>query len=158
METRPELPLVVIDIAVPRDVDPAVEQISNVFLYNIDHLTEVSESNRELREKEIHSAAAIIDTQADKFLRWWQALEVRPTISALVKKAENIRRHQLYTTVKKLDGLSEEELASLDAMTKAIVKKILHEPIQYLKENTHREEGYTQLVHDIFGLDGDKRE
>jgi glutamyl-tRNA reductase len=158
MKTRPDLPLVVIDIAVPRDVDPAVEQINNVFLYNIDHLTEVSESNRELREKEIHSAAAIIDTQADKFFRWWRALEVRPTVSALVKKAEGIRRRQLYTTVKKLDGLSKEELASLDAMTKAIVKKILHEPIQYLKENPHHEEGYTELVRDIFGLDGDKRE
>ena len=158
MKTRPELPLVVIDIAVPRDVDPAVEQINNVFLYNIDHLTEVSESNRELREKEIHSAEAIIDTQADKFFRWWRALEVRPTVSALVKKTEGIRRRQLSATVKKLNGLSEEELASLDAMTKAIVKKILHEPIQYLKENQHHEESHTKLVRDIFGLDGDKRE
>jgi glutamyl-tRNA reductase len=79
-------------------------------------------------------------------------------VSALVKKAEGIRRRQLHATVKKLDGLSKEELASLDAMTKAIVKKILHEPIQYLKENPHHEEGYTELVRDIFGLDGDKRE
>jgi glutamyl-tRNA reductase len=158
METRPELPLVVIDIAVPRDVEPAVEQIDNVFLYNIDHLTEVSESNRELREKEIRSASAIIETQADKSFRWWRSLEVRPTVSALAKKAEGIRRRQLDMTLKTFQGLSDDELASLDAMTKAIVKKILHEPIQYLKENANNGEGYTKLVRDLFHLDREKPE
>ena len=79
-------------------------------------------------------------------------------MSALVKKAEGIRQRQLSTTVKKLNGLSTEDLASLDAMTKAIVKKILHEPIQYLKENPHHEESHTELVRAIFGLDGDEGE
>ena len=158
METRPQLPLVIIDIAVPRDVEPAVEQINNVSLYNIDHLSEVSDSNRELREKEIHSASAIVETQADKFFRWWQALEVRPTVSALVNRAEEIRLRQLNTTFKKLQGLSDEERASLESMTKAIVKKILHEPIQCLKENAHKEESYTELVRDLFGLEGEKQE
>ena len=158
METRPKLPLVIIDIAVPRDVDPAVEQINNVFLYNIDHLIEVSDSNRELREKEIRGASAIVETQADKFFRWWQALEVRPTVSALVNKAEEIRLRQLNITFKKLQGLSDEERASLESMTKAIVRKILHEPIQCLKENAHKEESYTELVRDLFGLEGEKRE
>jgi glutamyl-tRNA reductase len=158
METRPKLPLVIIDIAVPRDVEPAVEQINNVSLYNIDHLSEVSDSNRELREKEIRSASAIVETQADKFFRWWQALEVRPTVSALVNKAEEIRLRQLNITLRKLQGLSDEERASLESMTKAIVKKILHEPIQCLKENAHKEESYTELVRDLFGLEGEKQE
>jgi len=158
METRPELPLVVIDIAVPRDAEPAVGQINNVFLYNIDHLNEVSESNRELREKEILSASAIVERQADKFFWWWRALEVRPTVSALVRKVEEIRRRQLNITFKKLEGLSDEERASLEAMTKAIVKKILHEPIQCLKENEYKEESYTKLVSDLFRLEAEKSE
>jgi glutamyl-tRNA reductase len=158
METRPKLPLVIIDIAVPRDVEPAVEKINNVFLYNIDHLSEVSDSNRELREKEIHSASAIVETQADRFFRWWQALEVRPTVSALVNKAEDIRLHQLHITLKKLQGLSDEERASLEYMTKAIVRKILHEPIKCLKENAHKEESYNELFRDLFGLGGEKQE
>jgi glutamyl-tRNA reductase len=149
---------VIIDIAVPRDVEPAVEQINNVFLYNIDHLGEVSDSNRELREKEIRSASAIVETQADKFFRWWQALEARPTVSALVNKAEEIRLRQLNRTFKKLQGLSDEERASLESMTKAIVRKILHDPIQCLKENAHREESYTELARDLFGLEGEKQE
>lgn len=158
METRPNLPLVIIDIAVPRDVEPAVGQINNVFLYNIDHLSYVSNSNRELREKEIHSASAIVEAQADKFFRWWQALEVRPTVSALVNKAEEIRLRQLNTTFKKLPGLSDTERASLESMTKAIVNKILHEPIKCLKENAHKEQSYTELVRDLFRLDGGKEE
>lgn len=156
MKNRHGLPLVIIDIAVPRDVEAAVKDIDNVFLYNIDHLTEVSESNRELRERELGRATEIAEMEADKFYRWWRALEVRPTISALVTKAEKIRQRQLSTTIKKLKGLSDEERTSMEAMTKAIVNKLLHDPIQLLKEDVHSNEGYTQVVRELFRLDGEK--
>lgn len=156
MKDRPGMPLVVIDIAVPRDVDSEVQSLENVVLYNIDNLMEVSEANRELREREIGKASEIIDMEADKFHLWWRSLDVRPTISALMTKADKIRERQLKLTIKKMKGLSDEERDSLEAMTKAIVSKLLHEPIQTLKENAHGDESYTQAVHELFRLDGKK--
>jgi len=155
MKKRPDQPLVIIDIAVPRDVEAAVGDIKGVFLYNIDHLIEISESNRKLREKEIGKAEQIAVTEADKFYAWWRSLEVKPTISALVKKAEQIRQRQLNATLKKLKGLSDEERDSLDAMTKAIVNKLLYDPICLLKENTDTSEAYTQILRELFCLDGE---
>lgn len=156
MKNRPDSPLVIIDIAVPRDVEAAVKNIKNVFLYNIDQLTEVSESNRDLRERELGRAKEITGMEADKFYNWWRALEVRPTIRALVTKAEEIRERQLGVTIGKIKGLSDEERASLEVMTKAIVRKLLHDPIQLLEEKAHSNEGYTQAVRELFRLDGKK--
>ncbi len=156
MSTRPNRPLVIIDIAVPRDVDPEVKLIKNVFLHNIDNLTETSASNRKQREGEIQKAAEIIKDEVDKFTTWWQALEVRPLVSAMTKKGEDIRRAQLDKTLKKLQGLSDEERDSLEAMTKAIVTKILNDPIQYLKKNAHNEQDYIHLVNELFRLNGGK--
>jgi len=154
MSTRPNRPLVIIDIAVPRDVDPGVKLIKNVFLHNIDNLTETSASNRKQREGEIQRALGIIKDEVDKFTSWWQALEVRPLVSAMTKKGENIRRAQLDKTLKKLQGLSDEERGRLEAMTKAIVTKILNDPIQYLKKNAHNKQDYIQLVNELFQLNG----
>ena len=156
MKDRPGLPLVVIDIAVPRDVEAAVENLENVFLYNIDNLMEVSESNREMREREIGRASEIVAMEADKFDIWWRSLDVRPTISALVDKADKIRQRQMEMTLKKLNGFSDEERDSLEAMTKAIVRKLLHEPIQFLKEGADSDENYTQTVRELFHLDGEQ--
>lgn len=135
MQARGEKPLVVIDIAVPRDVEAEVGQINNVFLYNIDDLNDISDSNRQLREKETRRATAIIKAEVDRFGSWWQSLGVRDTIGALVRKAEDIRQSQLAMTLKKLRGLSQEERDSLEAMTKAMMQKVLHEPIEHLKKD-----------------------
>ncbi|NIM07021.1 MAG: glutamyl-tRNA reductase, partial [Armatimonadetes bacterium] len=80
MKHRPELPLVIIDIAVPRNVAPAVAQMDNVFLYNIDHLTQISEKNRSQREGEVERVAEIIAAEMADFTAWWRILEVRPTV------------------------------------------------------------------------------
>ena len=157
MKARPQKPLVIIDIAVPRDVEPEVERIDNVFLYNIDHLIEISDSNRKLREDEIHRAEEIVGAEVHRFSSWWQTLEVLPVISALVKRAEDMRQTQLNRTLKKLRDLSDEERDSLEAMTKAIVQKLLHEPIQCLKENAHNTD-YAQMVCKLFQLDDEEPE
>jgi glutamyl-tRNA reductase len=149
MKTRPELPLVIIDIGVPRNVEPAVGQIKNVFIYNIDDLTEISHRHRQQRESEIRVAKEIIAAEVDKFSVWWRTLEVRPVVSSLMKKAEEIRRKQLDKTMSKLRSLSEEERESLEAMTKAIVTKILKDPIYHLKANTN---DYAELVRELFQL------
>jgi glutamyl-tRNA reductase len=158
MKTRPERPLVIVDIAVPRDVEPGVKQINNVFLYSIDDLTETSTSNRKQREGEVQRATKIIKAEVDKFTTWWQALEVRPVVSALMQKAEDIRQGQLDKTLKKLRGLSDEERDSLEAMTKAIVTKMLNDPIQYLKKTGYGRKDYAQIVNELFQLNVEKPE
>jgi glutamyl-tRNA reductase len=153
MEKRPGLPLVIIDIAVPRNVEPAVGQIRNVFLYNIDDLTELSNLNRKQREDEIQKATQIIDDELDKFALWWQEFKVRPLIRAMMSKAEEIRRSHFDRTMRKLPPLTEEEQYSLEMMTKAIVSKILKDPIQYLKANGSN--NYAEMARQLFQLDGE---
>lgn len=150
---RVNRPLVIIDIAVPRDVEPEIRQIKGVFLCDIDDLTHVSELNRKQREKEIRSAMRIIDSEMERFASWWQTTEAEPIISSLTKKAEDIRRAQLDRTLKKLRKLSPGEQQSVEAMTKAIVQKLLHNPIQWLKENADAREDHTKLVSELFQLD-----
>ncbi len=158
MRTRPGLPLVIIDIGVPRNVEPAVGQINNVFLYSIDDLTEISNRNRQQRGGEIQMAVEIIATEVDRFISWWQALRARPILSALMKKAEEIRRAQLNRTLGKLHNLSDEERDSLEAMTKSIVTKILKDPIYRLKTNASSKRDYTEMVRELFQLNTEKQE
>ena len=152
MRVRSERPLVIVDIAVPRDVEPGVKQINNVFLYGIDDLIETSTLNYKQREREIQKVTQIVKSELDKFITWWQALEIRPVVSALMQKAEDIRQGQLDLTIKKLRELSDEEIASLEAMTKAIVTKMLNNPIQYLKKTGYGRNDYAQIVNELFQL------
>ncbi len=151
MKKRPGLPLVIIDIALPRNVEPEVGKIDKVFLYNIDDLNHVSEANRQQREGETQKASEIVSQEMDKFFSWWQTLEVTPIVSALTHKAEEIRRNQLNQTLKKLRPLSDEERDSLEAMTRAIVNKLLNDPIQCVKANSS--DDYAQTVAKLFRLD-----
>ncbi len=158
MMHRPQVPLVIIDIAVPRNVTPAVAQINNVFLYNIDDLTSISEQNRKQREGEIEKADEIITSEVKESFAWWRDLEVRPVVAALMKKAEEIRCSHLNRTLKKLPPLSEDEQYNLEMMTRAIVAKILKEPLHSLKANGCHNLGYAEMVRDLFQLDIEKRE
>ena len=153
MKRRPGLPLVIIDIAVPRNVAPAVSQIKNVFLYNIDALSLVAEQNRKQREGETQRVAEIITAEMTEFSTWWQTFEVRPVVRALMKKAEEVRYSQLNKTLKRLRPLSDEERDSLEAMTKSIVTKLLQDPINYLKTNANNNGQYAELVNELLGLE-----
>ncbi len=152
MSGRPHLPLVVIDIAVPRNVDPSVKEITGVFLYNIDDLAQISERNRKLRESEILRASEIIEDEAAAFISWWHTLESRPIVTALMNKAEAIRLAHLNKTIKKLRPLLDEERESLDVMTKAIVTKLLCDPIEHLKTKGNGGGDYAALVSELFRL------
>ena len=152
MESRSERPLVLIDIAVPRDFDPMVRDIENVHLYDIDDLKAVSGANRRRRMREVEKVSAIIEEEVERFMAWWRSLEAVPTITALVTKAERIRRAQVGRAAKKMQ-LAEEDRAAIDALTQAIVKKILHDPITYLRNNGHGEK-HIQAARDLFKLDG----
>ena len=156
MNTRPQRPLVIIDIAVPRDVDPRVKQIDNVFLYDINDFTNIVELNREQRRNEIQSATKLVEEEVTRFVYRWEAYEVKPTITTLVTKAENIRQSQFNKAAKKLPGLTAEELASLETMTRSIVQKLLHEPIQCLKRSTYKKDDRIKIVNELFHLEKEK--
>ena len=156
MLARPDLPLVIIDIAVPRNVEPAVAQVRNVFLYNIDDLSQVSGQNREQRELEIEKAEKIIAAEMARFAAWWRDYRVRPAVRALMSRAEEIRRSHLERTLKKLPPLSKEERYHLEMMTRAIVTKILKDPISNLKANGHSSSDYVEMVMELFALGEEK--
>ena len=150
MRNRLGVPLVVIDIAIPRNAEPEVGDIPNVFLYNIDDLTEIAESNRRQRENEIYRAEQIVTEEVTKFTSWWHDLQIRPVVGALMSKADEIRLTQLGKTLKKLPPLSDAQHESLEAMTKAIVAKVLKDPICCLKTNGNGH--YTEMVKELFNL------
>ena len=152
MQKRGEQPVVIIDIAVPRNVEPEISQISHVHLYNIDDLSRISQQNRYQREAEVKKVEEIIAVEKAKFTLWWQEYKVRPVIRAMMSKAEEIRHSYLKRTMKKLPPMSEEEQYKLEMMTRAIVAKILKNPINNLKTNGHEDLDYINMVKELFQL------
>ena len=157
MRARRNRPLFLIDIAVPRDIDPEVNRIDNVYLYNIDDLQGIVEMNRGERLKEATRAEHIIEAEALKFEGWLRTLEVVPTIVSLRRKAEEIRQTEIGRTINQLDSLSEEQVEALQVLTQSIVNKVLHDPILFLKRTSSRtqKDFYLDVTHRLFNLDGD---
>ena len=147
-------PLFFIDIAVPRDVEEKVHDLSNVYLYDIDDLNSVVEMNRAERDKEAVKATRIVEEETLKFSGWLENIEVTPTIIALRTMAEDICRAELERTMGRLDSLSAREKKSLEKMTRAICSKMLHHPMQYLK-TTHPcvdRQQRVEVVRELFAL------
>jgi glutamyl-tRNA reductase len=154
MRGRRNRPLFFIDIAVPRDIDPKVNQIDNVFLYDIDDLQGVVELNKQERHKEAQQAEHIVAEEAVKFQDWLQTLEVVPTIIALRQKAEEIRLEQVTKTFAQLPDLDEKTRQAIGVLTQSIVKKMLHDPILFLKKKSERssKQTYLDLAQQLFNL------
>jgi glutamyl-tRNA reductase len=153
MKHRLARPMVIVDIAVPRDVDASVKEIDGVRLYDIDDFIHVSKAHRKAREREIDKAMRIIDEEMELFAERWRAMEVQPVVGALMQMADDVRERQLRLTMKKLPPMTEEEQACLEAMTKSIVNKILRNPIKCLKENGHDDGELVDTVRTLFGID-----
>ncbi len=117
MRGRRGSPLFLIDIAVPRDIDPAVNELNDAYLYDIDDLSGVVESNLEERMREAERAEAIIAEEMAAFEEWLESMEVVPTIAAIRAKAEKIRQAELERALKRLGGMSEKELQTIDKLT-----------------------------------------
>jgi len=133
MKERKQRPIFFIDIADPRNIEPRVNDLENVYLYNIDHLQKVANDHLRGRETEAQKAEAIIREEVDRFVRWYRSLGFTPTIVALRNKFEEIRQKELSKTFARLPDLSDQERNSLEALTSAIINKILHDPLSLLK-------------------------
>ena len=154
MKDRKQKPIFFIDIADHRDIEPRVGDIENVYLYNIDDLQKVSNENIKDREKETQKAETIVQGEVDKFVNWYRYLEVTPTIVALRNKFEEIRKKELEKTLSLHPNLSDREKKSLEALTSAIINKILHPPITLLKQTNEEAMAdlYLDALHALFGL------
>lgn len=155
MKSRHGHPLFLIDIAVPRDIDPAVNTLPNVFLYDIDDLNGVVSSNLEERMREARRVELIIEEELDSFEAWLESMEVVPTVAAIRAHAEAIRQAELERALKRLGGLSEKELATVQALSEAIVNKMLHAPTTRLKQAAGEKDGlvYIEAARHLYGLD-----
>jgi len=154
MKDRKQKPLFFIDIADPRDIEPTVGDVENVYLYNIDDLHKVANENIKDREKEAQKAETIVQDEVVKFVSWYRSLDVTPTIVALRQKFEEIRRKELEKTLSLHPDLSDKEKKSLEALTSAIINKILHTPITLLKQTNEEAMAdlYLDALHTLFGL------
>jgi glutamyl-tRNA reductase len=127
-------PLFLIDIAVPRDIDPAVAKMGGVFLYDLDDLRSVSEANLRERQKEAVTAEALVDREVREFLEWQKSLDVVPMLVELRRRGEEIRQAELERARRRLGPLTPEQEAALEVATSSIVNKLLHTPTVQLKE------------------------
>lgn len=153
MVDRPSRPMVILDIAVPRDVEPSAGTIPGVTLYNIEDVQQFAEANLNLRRQEVESAEAIVASDVGTFQRWWQTQEVLPTVRQIQQKAEAIRQLELERTLRRLQ-LSEQDQDAVSAMTRAIVKKLLHDPLMYLKARRSGEDAL-EVVRSLFDLEAE---
>jgi len=133
MRLRRERALFIIDIAVPRDVDPDAGALDQVFLYNIDDLQGIVKENLARRTAELERADAIIDAEASRFAAWLQSREIIPTVVALRERFESIRRAELQRLQPKLNGLPPEAQAQVEQITRLLVEKLLLTPTEQLK-------------------------
>jgi len=135
MKRRGSRPLFLIDIAVPRNIDPAVAELSDIFLYNIDDLKSIADENLKSRLGEVELAARMVEADAREFMEWHEGLAAVPAISRIQEKFEEIRRRELDRYRKKrLKHLSDEDFHLIEELTNQIMTKTLHNPITHLKK------------------------
>lgn len=154
MRKRMNSPLFLIDIAVPRDLDPKLNDLDNVYLYDIDNLTDVVEVNKTERQKEADSAGRIVEEEALNFEYWLEGLAVKPTIVGLRDKVEAIKQAELDKTLAHLQGLTPKQIKSVEVMASAITNKILHHPTLFLKSDSSRndQQARINLVREMFNI------
>jgi glutamyl-tRNA reductase len=134
MHRRRNRPMFFIDIAVPRDVDPAMNKIEGIFVYDIDDLQQVAASHIAERKTQAGGAEALVEAEVERFHQRRRAVNVAPAIVTLQRQAEEIRVNELKRMHAKLGNFTEEQLAAVEALTRGLVNKFLHPPMQALKQ------------------------
>jgi len=157
MAIRDGRPLLLVDIAVPRDIEPACREIAGVSLHDVDDVQKIVERNASGREAEAARAERIIEAELDRFERWLASLEVVPAISALRERADEIVRRVLAENDPRWESLSEADRERLAAMAKAIASRLLHEPTLRMKRAAGNDDAYLYVsaLRELFGLDAE---
>jgi glutamyl-tRNA reductase len=155
MRQRANLPLIIIDIGVPRNVDPAARRIDNVFLYDIDSLQTIVDRNLERRKAEIPQVNAVIREEMVEFFNWQNSLQVGPAIRELREAFEAVRSQEVE---RNLHRFRKEDREALDLVTRQLVNKLLHTPMTVLRESAEAGNGQSettrrvQILRELFGI------
>ena len=154
LAVRKRRPMFFVDIAVPRDIDPSVNDLESVYVYDIDDLKQVVDANRKQREKEAEFAEEIVQQEVQKLLRRLASREVGPTIVALEQRLDTIRGREMERFRSRLGTLTPDQRETVDQLTQGILNKILHGPITELKNGAGSPENGTlvHLIRKIFGV------
>jgi len=152
MKERKQRPVFIIDISVPRNIDPAINDLDNVYLYDVDDLQDVVDMNIKGRAKEAEKAERIILSEVESFKRWQDSLVAVPTIIALRQKAEEIRKQEFEKAMKKIGHLDEEKIKSIEYLTTAIVNKLIHGPTVALKTEYEDRDLIVDITKRLFQL------
>lgn len=159
LRKRNNKPMFFIDIAVPRDIDPDVNGLDNIYLYDIDDLKEVVEENLAGRRAEALRGHAIVSEETEIFCSWLKSLELQPTIVDIIQRGESIAQTELERAMKKLGPLPEDAKNVLSAMLTSVVKKLHHEPIMFLKRRFAEDESlgmqHIAIARRMFNLDNE---
>jgi glutamyl-tRNA reductase len=148
---------VLVDVAVPRDVDPAVRSIPGCTLYDVDDLAAVRESGMAARREQAEAAREPIERAVERFVGWWHGLKVAPVVAELTAHAERLRLAEAERALARLGEVSDRERQLVDAATSALVKKLLHRPIVELKRRGADEDAgqYVEALRALFALPTD---
>lgn len=155
MSRRKNRMLLLVDISVPRAIDPAADDLSNVYLFNIDHLQDMVAENRRLRMEEARKASSIIEEEVQNFLEWMQSLDLVPTIRAFREHLEAMRSDELTRWLGKLQSLDPEQRELVEQFSRSLVNKIGHMPTSRLKDAPDAEKAaqYGDILRHLFGLE-----
>jgi len=156
LKERRNKPIFMIDISNPRNIDPEVDKIDNVYLYDIDDLQSKVNVNTEGRAKEAEKAEEIVTQEVETYLQWERALDAVPTIVDLREKVEDVRKRELEKTLGSLNGISEDQKRAVDLMSQSIVNKLLHAPLVILKQaasNPGNGDNTIAIARRLFNLD-----
>lgn len=158
MKDRRNKPVFIIDISVPRNIDPDINQLDNVYLYNIDDLQQVVDNNLLERKKEAEKAEAIVEEEVEKFLKWLESFDSVPLIISIRQKAEAIKREELEKFKHKFPNLEKEKLEAIEQLASSITNKLIHPPTVALKDNSEDKELLTMAIKRLYGLNDDENE
>jgi glutamyl-tRNA reductase len=155
VDQREGRPLLAIDIAVPRDIEPSVRDLPGITLYDMDDLQREVARNLSVREAEATRARTLVDDEAERFARWLSSLDVVPTIAALRERGEEIVQQVLRENESRWVALSEEDRQRVEVLARAVVSRLLHEPTLRLKDTGGDTDAYVHLqaVRELFGLE-----
>ncbi|MGK2932491.1 MAG: glutamyl-tRNA reductase [Solirubrobacterales bacterium] len=157
METRKDRPLFLVDLAVPRDIEPACRDIDGVSLSDVDDIQKIVERNTSGREGESRLAERIIEVELDRFERWLASLEVVPTVIALRERSDEIVHRVLAENENRWEDLSGPDRRRVETLARAVASRMLHEPTMRLRESAGSDEAYENVntLRELFGLDVD---
>ncbi len=155
MKQRSKRPLLLIDLAVPRDIEPESRELTGVTLHDVDDVQAIVERNASGREAEARRAEGILDSELARFESWLGSQEVMPTVAALRERAEKIVERVLAENETRWENLSEADRDRVELMSRAIVSRLLHEPTLAIKGVADREDSYlyVSVLRELFGLD-----